>query len=83
MKAKLNFSILGLGMSVENAAPISDIETAITRMLGVIRAEHRKVLNTVDEAVNNKNVRVFASVFQILMRQDYPVFLLRRYIAGV
>lgn len=76
VKARLNFSILGLGVSVENAAPISDIETAISRMLGVIRAEHRKLLITVDEAVNNENVRVFASVFQILMRQDYPVFLL-------
>ena len=70
-------------MSVENAAPISDIETAITRMLGVIRAEHIKLLITVDEAINNENVRVFASAFQILMRQDYPVFLLGRYIAGV
>ena len=76
VEAKLNFSLLGIGIEVKNAAPISDIETALARMLGVIRAAGKKLLVTVDEAVNNPNVRVFASTFQIFMRQDYPVFLL-------
>lgn len=76
IKAKLNFSVLGLGVTVENAAPISDIETAISRMLDVIKATGRKLLITIDEVMNNENVRIFASVFQILMRQEYPVYLL-------
>ena len=76
VEAKLNFSLLGFGVEVKNAAPISDIETALARMLGVIRAAGKKLLVTVDEAANNPNVRVFASTFQIFMRQDYPVFLL-------
>ncbi|MBR3231816.1 MAG: ATP-binding protein [Lachnospiraceae bacterium] len=76
VEAKLNFSLLGFGVEVKNAAPISDIETALARMLGVIRAAGKKLLVTVDEAANNPNVRVFASTFQIFMRQEYPVFLL-------
>ena len=76
VEAKLNFSLLGFGVEVKNAAPISDIETALARMLGVIRSAGKKLLVTVDEAVNNPNVRVFASTFQIFMRQEYPVFLL-------
>lgn len=76
VEAKLNFSLLGIGIEVKNAAPISDIETALSRMLGVIRAAGKKLLVTVDEAANNPNVRVFASTFQIFMRQEYPVFLL-------
>ena len=76
VEAKLNFSLLGIGIEVKNAAPISDIETALSRMLGVIRSAGKKLLVTVDEAANNPNVRVFASTFQIFMRQDYPVFLL-------
>ena len=76
VEAKLNFSLLGIGIEVKNAAPISDIETALARMLGVIRAAGKKLLVTVDEAVNNPNVRAFASTFQIFMRQEYPVFLL-------
>ena len=76
VEAKLNFSLLGFGVEVKNAAPISDIETALSRMLGVIRSAGKKLLVTVDEAANNPNVRVFASTFQIFMRQEYPVFLL-------
>ena len=76
VEAKLNFSLLGFGVEVKSAAPISDIETALARMLGVIRAAGKKLLVTVDEAANNPNVRVFASTFQIFMRQEYPVFLL-------
>ncbi len=76
VEAKLNFSLLGFGVEVKNAAPISDIETALARMLGVIRSAGKKLLVTVDEAVNNPNVRAFASTFQIFMRQEYPVFLL-------
>ncbi len=76
VEAKLNFSLLGFGVEVKNAAPISDIETALARMLGVIKAAGKKLLVAVDEAVNNANVKVFASSFQIFMRQDYPVFLL-------
>ena len=76
VEAKLNFSLLGIGIEVKNAAPISDIETALSRMLGVIRSAGKKLLVTVDEAANNPNVRVFASTFQIFMRQEYPVFLL-------
>lgn len=76
IKAKLNFSVLGLGVTVESGVPISDVETAISRMLDVVKASNRRLLITIDEAVNNENVRAFASVFQILMRQDYPVFLL-------
>ena len=64
VEAKLNFSLLGFGVEVKNTAPISDIESALSRMLGVIRTAGKKLLVTVDEAVNNANVRVFASSFQ-------------------
>jgi hypothetical protein len=38
--------------------------------------EKKRLLITIDEAVNSKNMRIFVSAFQILVRQDYPVFLL-------
>ena len=76
VEAKLNFSLFGFGVEVKNTAPISDIESALSRMLGVIRTAGKKLLVTVDEAVNNANVRVFASSFQIFLRQEHPVFLL-------
>ena len=76
MQAKLDFSILGLGVSLENATPITDIENAIALMLAEIQKKKKRLLITIDEVTNCEYVRVFASAFQIFMRQEYPIFLL-------
>jgi hypothetical protein len=76
LKAKLDFSALGLGVSVENAAPISDIETALSRMLEQIQKAGKRLLITIDEATNSEQIRIFSSSFQIFLRQDYPIYLL-------
>ena len=76
LKAKIDLSILGIGVSIEKAVPISDMGTALERMLEIIQKQGKRVLITIDEAVNNEYVRIFAGTFQILMRQGYPVFLL-------
>ena len=74
--AKINLSAFGLGFEVAGAPPIQDIEVALSRMLSGVRAKNKKVLVAVDEASNTPQMRVFASAFQILLRQDLPVFLL-------
>lgn len=74
--AKLDLSMLGLGVSIENAAPVADIESAIERMLTEIHNSNKRLLITVDEVTNCEYVRVFASSFQIFLRQEYPIFLL-------
>ena len=61
---------------VKLASPVSDPEVALERMLESIKKHQRRLLITIDEVVNNQNIRVFASVFQILLRRDLPVFLL-------
>lgn len=76
VQAKLDFSVLGLGVSVENAAPVADIESAIELMLIELKKKQKKILITVDEITNCEYVRVFASSFQIFLRQEYPIFLL-------
>ncbi|MBR1477292.1 MAG: ATP-binding protein [Lachnospiraceae bacterium] len=76
IKAKLDFSALGLGVSVESATPVTDVEVALDRMFEEISRVKRKVLITVDEVINNPNVRIFAASFQIFIRKDYPVYLL-------
>jgi hypothetical protein len=72
---KINLSFFELGLEVSGAAPITDIEVALARMLEGIKKHGKKVLVTVDEVVSTQNMRVFASAFQILMRQDLPIFL--------
>ena len=76
VQAKLDFSILGLGVSLENATPITDIENAIELMLAELQKKKKRILITIDEITNCEYVRVFVSAFQIFLRQDYPLFLL-------
>lgn len=76
INAKLDFSILGIGVHIEGASPVTDIETAIEQMLKIIQHMHKRVLITIDEVENSQTVREFVSAFQIYMRENYPVFLL-------
>ena len=76
MKSKSDFSVLGLGVSLESAAPVTDIESAIALMLDELRKKRKRLLITVDEVTNCDSVRVFTSSFQIFLRQEYPIFLL-------
>ncbi len=76
IKAKLDFSAFGLGVSIENSTPVSDIESVIERMLEQIKKAGKRLLITIDEVVNSEYIRVFASSFQIFLRQDYPIYLL-------
>lgn len=74
--AKINLSLLGLGIEIDSQPPVTDIVVALDKMLEQLTGKGKKVLVTVDEAVSNKHIREFASQFQIYMRKDYHVFLL-------
>lgn len=74
--AKLNLSAFGIGVTIDGAPPVADIETALKKMLEQIQKAGKKVLITIDEVVNNENVRIFTSAFQIFVRQNLPIFLL-------
>lgn len=56
--------------------PITDLGTAIDEMLTLASKRGKKILISIDEAVNSVSMRQFASEFQILLRQKYPVYLL-------
>lgn len=74
--AKINLSILGLGAEISGVTPITDYETAINRILERMKKQGKKLLVTIDEVTNNEYMRVFAGDFQIMVRQDLPIFLL-------
>ena len=76
INAKLDFSAFGLGMPIENAAPVTDIENALEHMLKYIQKIQMRLLITVDNVTNSENIRIFANSFQIFLRNDYPIFLL-------
>ena len=74
--AKLNLSLFGIGVEIKNVAPIADIEVALQRMLSILKKQGKKLLVAVDEVVDNDKMREFASVFQILLRDEIPINLI-------
>ena len=53
-----------------------DSVSIICELLESLKKKNKKILITIDEVMNGDNMRHFASEFQILLRKDYPVFLL-------
>lgn len=74
--AKINLSVLGFGFEISGTTPIADMEVALQKMLETMNKHNKKLLVVVDEAIDNKNVREFASVFQIMIREGLPIYLL-------
>ena len=54
INAKLDFSAFGLGVSIENTAPVTDIENALELMLKYIQKSEKRLLISVDEVTNSK-----------------------------
>ena len=76
VQAKLDLSAFGLGVSIEKGNQIFDIETALEKMLAELDKKKKRVLITIDEVVKNINIKIFAGVFQLFIRQKLPVYLI-------
>lgn len=74
--AGINLSFWGIDLSIKKAESLTDLGTAIELMLEHVSRSGKKVLITIDEVLNSKDMRVFAGAFQIFIRHDYPLFLL-------
>lgn len=76
LEAKVSISVPGIEISFENSRPVTDISTALETVLKSIKKKNRKVLITIDEVSNNSYMKAFANEFQIMSRNNYPLFLL-------
>ena len=76
VEAEIDLSFLGLGLSIKNSTPITDIEVALGRMLDTLKKHNKKLLICIDEVTASANMKVFVSAFQIMVRKDYDVFCL-------
>jgi len=76
LKKEFNFSFSGISFSLHGETPILTADSLIRKMLDYIKDAKKKVLITIDEAVSNEHMKVFAQTFQSLIRFEYPVYLL-------
>ena len=67
IQTKLDFSAFGIGVFLENAIPVTDIENAIELMLAEIQKRHMKLLITIDGVTNCEYVRIFSGSYQIFI----------------
>ena len=76
INSQINLSAFGIGIGTSTQPPISDIEIAIRKLLAKVKKSGKRVLITIDEATNSEYIRVFTSAFQIMIREEQPIFLL-------
>jgi len=76
LELNVNLKVATIGVKAEKTDKYTSIYTDLDAMLEHIKKKKAKVLITVDEAINSKNVREFTSFFQHCLREGYPVFLL-------
>ena len=72
----VNLSKFGIGINFEKKPPVADIESALEIILREIKKNGNRLLVTVDEVSNTAFMKEFASCFQILIRQDLPIYLI-------
>ncbi len=76
LPAGFSISIAGFGVGVSGTPASSNYINQIEDMLTSIQKKKKRVLITIDEVQHDENMREFASEFQMLIRKDYPLFLL-------
>lgn len=76
VEKNFNFSFHGLTFSISGKNPILNIDDLLSKMFNELNKHNIKVLITIDEVSNNQYMRQLALSFQMLIRQDYDLFIL-------
>lgn len=71
-----NISAAGFGIGLNADEQNNDYVGIIEKCFKSIIKKKKRVLITIDEVVHSNNMKVFASQFQIFLRQDFPIFLI-------
>ncbi|MBR6223348.1 MAG: ATP-binding protein [Lachnospiraceae bacterium] len=75
-RLKLDMSIKGIGVSYEKEEKYSNIQVDLDTMIKELDKKHYRLLITIDEIFNSKDIREFTSYYQHCIREKLPVFVL-------
>ena len=78
--ANLNLSAFGIGIGVSRKTPVVSMDVALKKLATEIMQRKKRLLIVIDEARKTPDMIDFIQSFQILVRNDLPVFLV---IAGL
>ena len=76
LKGEFQFSFHGLSFSLKGEKPINSVSSLLKKEFEYLKKKGFRVLVGIDEAVNSPNMRYFTQEFQILLRGQFPIFLL-------
>lgn len=76
LKTDFSFSFTGIGLSISGDEPVTNVSTLLKKEFEYLKKKGQRVLITIDEAVSNRHMKVFAHEFQTFLRADYDVCLL-------
>ena len=76
MNAELNLSKFGIGLNITSKSPVASLDYALKRILSEIKKKGKRILVTIDEARKTDAMVDFIQEFQLLIREEYPIYLL-------
>ncbi|MBQ9610582.1 MAG: hypothetical protein IJV15_14210 [Lachnospiraceae bacterium] len=74
--ANLNLSLFGIGVNIAKKSPVASIDLALKQLLEEIKRKKMRVLVVIDEVRRTDYLVDFILEFQILIRQELPLFLM-------
>ena len=74
--ANLNLSAFGIGVNLSKKSPSTSADYVLKVLLQELKKRNKRLLITIDEARKTKGMVDFIQEFQILIRDELPIFLL-------
>lgn len=74
--ANLNLTKFGIGVNLSQKSPVASLDYALKAILTEVRNRNMRVLITIDEARKTSYMVDFIQEFQILIREELPLFLI-------
>lgn len=74
--SELNLSKFGIGLTISKKSPVASIDHALREILKIVKKRNKRVLIAIDEARRTDAMVDFVQEFQILIRENLPVYIL-------
>lgn len=76
LKGEFSFSFQGISFSIKGETPVTTAFMFINKMAEILKKKHKKILITIDEVDNSKEMKSFIEAYQTLLRGKNDIFLL-------
>lgn len=76
VSAKIDISVLSFEVSKTRSEGDEHLSILLEKLLKLAKKKNKRVVVAIDEAVNNRYIKEFAHEFQILIRNELPIYLI-------